>query len=66
MNSNDGRLNWEIPVISKILPVLIGDNICLSSKDGFIFKYRTKTGKIAWSKNIFTKLKKLVTKRLVM
>ena len=59
MNSNNGQLNWEIPVISNILPVLIGDNICLSSKDGFILNVEQKTGKIAWSKNIFTKLKKL-------
>ena len=59
MNSNNGQLNWEIPVISNILPVLIGDNICLSSKDGFILNIEQKTGKIAWSKNIFTKLKKL-------
>ena len=59
MNSNDGRLNWEIPVVSNILPILIGDNICLSSKDGFILNIEQNSGKVIWSKKIFTKLKKL-------
>tara|TARA_Y100001970_G_scaffold129448_1_gene159631 strand:+ start:688 stop:2040 length:1353 start_codon:yes stop_codon:yes gene_type:complete len=63
MNSNDGRLNWEIPVVSNILPIIIGDNICLSSKDGFILNIEQKTGKVIWSKKIFTKLKKLNYKK---
>ena len=63
MNSNDGRLNWEIPVVSNILPILVGDKICLSSKDGFILNIEQKTGKIIWSKKIFTKLKKLSYKK---
>tara|TARA_B100002052_G_scaffold161978_1_gene147477 strand:- start:140 stop:1492 length:1353 start_codon:yes stop_codon:yes gene_type:complete len=63
MNSNDGRLNWEIPVVTNILPIIIGDNICLSSKDGFILNIEQKTGKVIWSKKIFTKLKKLNYKK---
>ena len=63
MNSNDGRLNWEIPVVSNILPILIGDNICLSSKDGFILNIEQNSGKVIWSKKIFTKLKKLSYKK---
>ena len=59
MNSNDGRLNWEIPIVSNILPILIGDNICLSSKDGFILNVEKNSGKVIWSKKIFKKLKKL-------
>ena len=59
MNSNDGRLNWEIPVVSNILPILIGDNICLSSKDGFILNIEQNSGKVIWSKKIFTEIKKI-------
>tara|TARA_A100001011_G_scaffold58614_1_gene57897 strand:- start:429 stop:1781 length:1353 start_codon:yes stop_codon:yes gene_type:complete len=63
LNSNDGRLNWEIPFVSNILPILIGDNICLSSKDGFILNIEKNSGKVIWSKKIFTKLKKLNYKK---
>ena len=59
MNSNNGKLNWEIPIESNILPILIGDNICLSSKDGFILNVEKNSGKVIWSKKIFKKLKKL-------
>ncbi len=59
MSSIDGRLNWEIPLVSNILPVVVNENIFVTSNNGFVSNVDKKTGKIIWSKKIFTKIKKL-------
>ena len=59
MNSTNGLLNWEIAISSNILPIVINDNIILSSRKGFVVNLDRKTGKVIWSRNIFNKLKKM-------
>ncbi len=59
MNSTNGTLNWEIAIPSNILPILLDNNIILSSRKGFVLNVDRKTGKVLWSRNIFNKLKKL-------
>ena len=59
LNSINGSLNWEIAIPSNILPILLDNNIILSSRKGFVLNIDRKTGKVLWSRNIFNKLKKL-------
>ena len=59
MNSTNGLLNWEIAIASNIKPILQNNNIILSSKKGFMVNLDRQTGKVLWSRNIFSKLKKL-------
>ena len=59
MNSTNGSLNWEIAIPSNISPILLDNNIILSSRKGFVLNTDRKTGKVLWSRNIFNKLKKL-------
>ena len=59
MDSTNGLLNWEIAISSHISPILINNNIILSSRKGFVVNLDKETGKVLWSRNIFNKLKKL-------
>ena len=52
MNSINGSLNWEVAVPSNILPILLDNNIILSSRKGFVLNIDRKTGKVLWSRNI--------------
>lgn len=59
MDSTNGLLKWEIAISSHISPILINNNIILSSRKGFVVNLDKETGKVLWSRNIFNKLKKL-------
>ena len=59
MNASNGLLNWEIPVSSSILPIVLSKNIIMASKNGFIVNIDRQTGGVIWSRNILNKLKKL-------
>ena len=59
MNSINGSLNWEIAVTSNILPIVLKNNIILSSRKGFVINMDRQSGKVLWSRNIFNKIKKL-------
>ena len=59
MNSINGSLNWEIAISSNILPILLNNNIIVTSRKGFVINMDRQTGKVLWSRNIFNKIKKL-------
>ncbi len=59
MNSINGLLNWEIAISSNIVPIVINNNIILSSRNGLVVNLDRQSGKVLWSRNIFNKLKKL-------
>ena len=59
MNALSGTLNWEVPFSSPILPIVLNDYVFLSSSKGFVVNLNKKTGEIIWSRNIFSKIKKL-------
>ena len=59
MDATNGVLNWEIPVSTHILPIVLGDYIFLGTNKGFILNLNRDSGKVIWSRNIFSKLKKL-------
>ena len=49
-----GKTNWEIPFGTRIKPVISNRFIFLVSKKGFILNADLRTGKIVWSKKLFT------------
>ena len=59
MNALSGTLNWEVPFSSPILPIVLNDYVFLSSSKGFVVNLNKKTGEVIWSRNIFSKIKKL-------
>ena len=59
MNPSNGLLNWEIPLSSSILPIVLSKNIIMVSTNGFLVNIDRQTGRVIWSRNILNKLKKL-------
>ncbi len=59
MNATNGVLNWDFPVSTHILPIVLSNNIFLGTNKGFILNLNRDTGKVIWSRNLFSKLKKL-------
>ena len=58
LNTLNGALNWELPFITYLRPVALGEFVFLVSKDGFILSLDRETGKVIWSRNLFNKSKK--------
>ena len=54
IDSFAGKTNWEIPFGTRIRPVISNRFIFLVSKEGFILNIDLRTGKIVWSKKLFT------------
>tara|TARA_A100001011_G_C14315945_1_gene847977 strand:- start:530 stop:1870 length:1341 start_codon:yes stop_codon:yes gene_type:complete len=54
IESSSGKTNWEIPFGTKIRPIISNRFIFLVSKNGLIINVEKSTGKIVWSKKIFT------------
>ena len=59
MNAKNGVLNWDFPVSTHILPIVLNNYIFLGTNKGLILNLNRNTGKVIWSRNIFSKLKKL-------
>ena len=54
INSLEGKINWEIPFGTRIKPIISNRFIFLISEKGFILNADLRTGKIVWSKKLFT------------
>lgn len=56
-NQKDGYLNWKSEVSSSILPIINGNNIFLTTDNGYFVNLDKSSGKIIWSTNVFKILK---------
>jgi len=57
-NFVNGTLNWKKNILSKITPIIDGNNIFLVSNDGFFINLEKTSGETIWSTNILKILKK--------